>query len=132
MSNRVRVDQLPFNARRSVVRCGDCYPRNDEYVLCGWHENVVAVAQVTNKIMPTPEVDDMTELTRAQQIAHRLRNQARLARSGTSVDADVLNDAADHIEETDQALRDHRDYKHDERSVVVADHVDLELWTVLD
>ena len=46
--------------------------------------------------------------------------------------ARCIYDAADHIEETDQALRDHRDYKHDERSVVVADHVDLELWTVLD
>lgn len=75
----------------------------------------------------------MTELSPAQDIVLRLRRQARIARSGTAwVDPDVLNDAADYIEEIDQALRDHRDHKHDERSVVVADHVDLELWTVLD
>lgn len=132
MTNRVRVDELPFTARRSVVKCGDCYPRNDEYVLCGWHENVVAVVKVTDKIMATPEVEDMPELTPAQHLAHRLRNQANFARSGKWIDVEVLNDAADHIEETDQALRDHRAYKHDDRSVVVADHVDLTLWTVLD
>jgi hypothetical protein len=61
MSNRVRVDQLPFTARRSVVRCGDCYSRNDEYVLCGWHENVVVAFAIVEKTAGTimEESDDV-------------------------------------------------------------------------
>jgi hypothetical protein len=48
------------------------------------------------------------------------------------IDVDVLGDAADLVEQLDAALRSHRDYKQSDRTAVLADHADLDLWSVID
>lgn len=74
----------------------------------------------------------MSELSAAQDIVVRLRRQANNAYQQQVVNPDVLADAADFIEVLHGAIRDHQDYKQSDRTAVVADHADLELWTVLD
>jgi hypothetical protein len=74
----------------------------------------------------------MAKLTPAQELALRLRLQMVRVANRDQVDVDVLGDAADLVEQLDAALRAHRDYKQSDRTAVVADHADLELWTVLD
>jgi hypothetical protein len=74
----------------------------------------------------------MSKLTPAQELALRLRLAMWRIANGDHVVDDVLADAADLVEQYDAALRAHRDYKQSDRTAVVADHADLELWTVLD
>jgi hypothetical protein len=51
--------------------------------------------------------------------------------NGDQVDTDALAEVADLVELYDAAIRGHRDYKQSDRTAVVADHADLELWSVL-
>lgn len=74
----------------------------------------------------------MSKLTPAQELSFRLRLQMWRVANGDTVDTDVLGDAADLVEQFDAALRDHRDYKQSDRTAVVADHADLDLWSVID
>lgn len=74
----------------------------------------------------------MSKLTPAQELSFRLRLQMWRVANGDQVDADVLGDAADLVEQFDGALRDHRDYKQSDRTALVADHADLDLWSVID
>jgi hypothetical protein len=74
----------------------------------------------------------MSKLTPAQELALRLRLAMWRIANGDHVVDDVLADAADLVEQYDAAIRAHRDYKQSDRTAVVADHADLELWTVLD
>jgi hypothetical protein len=74
----------------------------------------------------------MSKLTPAQELALRLRLGMWRIANGDHVVDDVLADAADLVEQYDAAIRAHRDYKQSDRTAVVADHADLELWTVLD
>jgi hypothetical protein len=74
----------------------------------------------------------MSKLTPAQELALRLRLAMWRIANGDHVVDDVLADAADLVEQYDAALRAHREYKQSDRTAVVADHADLELWTVLD
>jgi len=73
----------------------------------------------------------MSKLTPAQELALRLRLAMWRIANGDHVVDDVLADAADLVEQYDAAIRGHRDYKQSDRTAVVADHADLELWTVL-
>ena len=74
----------------------------------------------------------MAKLTPAQELALRLRLQMVRVANRDQVDVDVLGDAADLVEQLDAALRDHRDYKQSDRTALVADHADLDLWSVID
>ena len=74
----------------------------------------------------------MSKLTPAQELALRLRLAMWRIANGDHVVDDVLADAADLVEQYDAAIRAHRDYKQSDRTAVLADHADLELWTVLD
>jgi len=74
----------------------------------------------------------MAKLTAAQELSFRLRLQMWRVANGDQVDADVLGDAADLVEQLDAALRDHRDYKQSDRTALVADHADLDLWSAID
>jgi len=74
----------------------------------------------------------MSKLTPAQELALRLRLAMWRIANGDHVVDDVLADAADLVEQYDAAIRAHRDYKQSDRTAVMADHADLELWTVLD
>lgn len=59
MSNRVNVDRVSLQARRSIAKCRECRRSGDEYVLCGWHENVVVAFTVVETIAGTTvEVDE--------------------------------------------------------------------------
>ena len=73
----------------------------------------------------------MSKLTPAQELALRLRLAMWRIANGDHVVDDVLADAADLVEQYDAAIRAHRDYKQSDRTAVVADHADLELWGVL-
>jgi len=73
----------------------------------------------------------MSKLTPAQELALRLRLATWRIANGDHVVDDVLSDAADLVEQYDAAIRAHRDYKQSDRTAVVADHADLELWGVL-
>ena len=74
----------------------------------------------------------MSKLTPAQELVLRVRLQMWRVTNGDQVDTDELADIADLVEQYDAAIRAHRDYKQSDRTAVVADHADLELWTVLD
>lgn len=74
----------------------------------------------------------MSKLTPAQELVLRLRLTMWRIANGDKVDDQVLMDAADLVERFDQAVREHRDYKQSDRTAVMADHTDLELWAVLD
>jgi predicted trehalose synthase len=73
----------------------------------------------------------MSKLTPAQELALRLRLAMWRIANGDHVVDDVLADAADLVEQYDAAIRAHQDYKQSDRTAVVADHADLELWSVL-
>ena len=61
MANRVPVDGVSLVARRSIAKCDACFRRDGEYVLCGWHENVVVAFAVVEKTAGTivEEPDDV-------------------------------------------------------------------------
>lgn len=74
----------------------------------------------------------MTELSPAQDIVFRLRRQALNAEQHGGTNPAVLINAAHFIESLYGAVQDHREYKQSERTAVVADHADLDLWKLLD
>jgi hypothetical protein len=61
MTNRVWVDRVSAGAKRDILECDACYRHDYEYVLCGWHENVVAAFAIVNKTHGTmiEEPDDV-------------------------------------------------------------------------
>jgi hypothetical protein len=61
MSNRLPVDAVSARAKRDILECDACYRHDDEYVLCGWHENVVAAFAIVQKTYGTmiEEPDDV-------------------------------------------------------------------------
>jgi len=61
MGNRVPVDGVSAKAKRDIVECDSCYRRDEDYVLCGWHENVVAAFAIVQKTYGTmiEEPDDV-------------------------------------------------------------------------
>lgn len=73
----------------------------------------------------------MSKLTPAQELVLRVRLQMWRVTNGDQVDTDELADIADLVEQYDAAIRAHQDYKQSDRTAVVADHADLELWSVL-
>ena len=46
MGNRVNINQVSWQARRSIAKCDSCHRAGDDYILCGWHENVVVAFKV--------------------------------------------------------------------------------------
>ena len=58
MGNRVNVDRVSWQARRSIAKCHECRRAGDEYVLCGWHENVVVAFMVVEKTAGTIVEED--------------------------------------------------------------------------
>jgi len=58
MTNRLPIDGVSFQARRSIAKCDACYRHGDEYVLCGWHENVVAAFAIVEKTAGTMIEED--------------------------------------------------------------------------
>jgi hypothetical protein len=61
MTNRVWVDGVSPTAKRDILECDACYRHQDEYVLCGWHENLVAAFAIVQKTHGTliEEPDDV-------------------------------------------------------------------------
>lgn len=58
MSNRVNVDRVSWQARRSIAKCRECRRTGDDYVLCGWHENVVVAFMVVEATAGTIVEED--------------------------------------------------------------------------
>ena len=61
MTNRVWVDGVSAKGKRDILECDACYRHQDEFVLCGWHENLVAAFAIVNKTHGTmiEEPDDV-------------------------------------------------------------------------
>jgi hypothetical protein len=61
MGNRIPVDKVSARAQRNILECDACYRRDDEYILCGWHENVVVAFAIVDKTAGTivEESDDV-------------------------------------------------------------------------
>ena len=61
MGNRVNINQVSRQARRDIVECDACHRSGDDYILCGWHENVVAAFAIVQKTYGTmiEEPDDV-------------------------------------------------------------------------
>jgi hypothetical protein len=61
MTNRVWVDNVSPRAKRDILECDACYRHQDDYVLCGWHENLVAAFAIVQKTHGTltEEPDDV-------------------------------------------------------------------------
>lgn len=51
MSNKIDPTRLTGWTLNSVNRCRECRPTKDGYVIvCGWHENLTAAAQLINDL----------------------------------------------------------------------------------
>ena len=53
MLNRVNINRMSWQARRSIVKCSECHRAGDDYILCGWHENVVVAFTVVEATAAT-------------------------------------------------------------------------------
>ena len=53
MGNRVNINQVSRQARRGIVECDACHRAGDDYILCGWHENVVVAFTVVEATAAT-------------------------------------------------------------------------------
>lgn len=59
--NRVDVERVSDRARQDIKECGTCFRTGDEYVLCGWHENLVVafrIVEVTAGTIIEAETDE--------------------------------------------------------------------------
>jgi hypothetical protein len=61
MTNRVWVDAVSATTKRDILECDACYRHDYEYVLCGWHENLVAAFAIVQTTYGTmiEEPDDV-------------------------------------------------------------------------
>lgn len=58
MTNRINPALLNGWTRESVERCRECIPTNDGIVIvCGWHENLTAAAQVVANLVDRQDKD---------------------------------------------------------------------------